>query len=105
VNNIKAILLILYLLNLISCSSANILTEQQRTIQNNADREVATVLFDQNITNLASYKVHSDGLVVISFDKKITEKQYTTIVNSLRNNKFIHGVSAEQQGIEVCPNQ
>jgi len=86
-----------------SCSSKNILTEEERIIQNKADSEVATLLFDRELTNLASYRVHKNGFVVISFDKTINIKDYTAVVKQLRSNKSIFGVRAEQQGKEICP--
>jgi len=94
---------IVFVFLLVSCSSENVLTENERRLQSKADAEVATILFDHQLTTLASYNVHKNGFVVISFDEKITAKDYSKVVKLLRSNKLIFGVRAEQQGQEVCP--
>ena len=85
------------------CSSQNVLTEQEIKTQNEADSAVAELLFEKELDVTASYNVRKSGFVVIRFDKSISKKTYTDVVNTLRSNKKIPGVQAEQEGVEICP--
>ena len=71
--------------------------------QSKADAIVAGVLFENEAEEYASYNVHKDGFVVISFDESVPSSKYTKIVDHLRSSKDISGVRAEQAGVEVCP--
>lgn len=88
---------------LIGCSSQNILTEEEIKMQNDADAVVSELLFEKDLTVTASYNIRKSGFVVIRFDKSVTSKIYTEVVNTLRKNAKIPGVEAEQEGVEVCP--
>lgn len=85
------------------CSSQNILTEKEIKTQNAADSVVAELLFEKELEMTASYNVRKSGYVVIRFDKSVSNKVYTEVVNTLRDNNKIPGVHAEQEGVEVCP--
>lgn len=84
------------------CSADNVVTKKQIARQNKVDVIVSNLLFDNELDETASYKVRKDGLVVIKFDKTVSEEKYTKVVNLLRSNSSISGVSAEQSGKEVC---
>lgn len=88
---------------LISCSSQDVLTEQEIKNQNAADSVVAELLFEKDLTLTASYNIRKSGFVVIRFDKSVPTNVYTDVVNTLRKNTQIPGVEAEQEGVEVCP--
>lgn len=85
-----------------ACVSEDVLTKKEMLVQNKADAVVANVLFDNDFNERASYNVKKDGSVVIKFDEKVSEKDYTKIVNLLRSNSSVDGVYAEQMGREVC---
>lgn len=85
-----------------ACSSPDILTEEERRTQDIAAEAVSTLLFENDLSTLASYNVRKDGLVVIKFHKSITEEIYTDIVRQLRKTAGIKRVYAEQGGKEVC---
>lgn len=88
---------------LTACSSQNVLTEEEIKTQSAADSVVTELLFEKELTMTASYNVRKSGFVVIRFDKSVPSNVYTDIVNTLRKNKNIPGVQAEQEGVEVCP--
>lgn len=90
------------LLFLTACQS-NELTQEELEIQNNADSEVAAILFEYELDNHASYNVHKDGSVIIKFDPTVSENTYTSIVDKLRNIPQIKGVYATQGDRQVCP--
>lgn len=94
--------IVLALTLLAACSSEDVLTEEERRIQDAADGQVALVLFGHNLTAMASYKVRKNGSVVIKFDKSVPAKKYQKVVQSLRASSSIKSVYAEQEGKEVC---
>ena len=71
-------------------------------VQDAAANAVATILFEKDMDNLASYNVRWDGYVVIKFDQSVTFAQYNDIVETLRSKKTISEVYAEQGGKQVC---
>lgn len=87
---------------LYGCAADNILTKKEMAIQSKADAYVSGVLFENDMTETASYNVRKDGSVAIKFIESVSEKKYTKIVNLLRSNKAVDGVYAEQSGAEVC---
>ena len=88
---------------LTACTPNNVLTLEEIAIQNAADRVVAETLFEREVEKTASYHVRKDGFVALHFDKTVSDKTYTNVVNALRANPAISGVYAEQAGKEVCP--
>jgi len=101
-NKLK-VLIPLFFLFLAGCAAEDSLTKEEMAIQSAADYEVASLLFDKDLSANASYNVRSDGFVVIAFDKSVSESAYQDVVDVLRSRKAIKGVRAEQEGIEVCP--
>ena len=99
----KLLLLIFSFLFFAGCADQNSLTQEEIQIQSKADAVVSGVLFEKELDEKASYNVHKDGFVVIKFDKSVSSKKYTEIVNYLRSSSEINGVRAEQSGREVCP--
>lgn len=97
-----SLLLGFYLALLAACSSQDVLTEQEVKDQLAADSVVTQLLFETELEDTASYHVRKDAFVVIRFDKSVPDKVYTRVVNTLRNNRQISGVRAEQEGVEVC---
>ena len=87
----------------IGCVDQNTLTKEEMERQSKADAIVAGVLFENEAEEYASYNVHKDGFVVISFDESVPSSKYPKIVDHLRSSKDISGVRAEQAGVEVCP--
>ena len=85
-----------------SCASDQVISREEMRVQDAAATEVANVLFDKEMDNLASYNVRRDGYVVIKFDKSVTFADYNAVVQTLRAKKTIHGVYAEQGGVQVC---
>lgn len=98
----RRVLLTIMLL-LTACNSETLVSEQERQTQNAADTTVAHLLFEQGLSETASYNVHGDGLVVIKFDRSVTEPVYRDIVERLRADPAIDAVRAEQAGKEICP--
>ena len=88
---------------LTACSASNELTIEEIKIQNAADAAVAEILFDKELEKTASYNVRKNGSVALFFDKSVSNKVYTEVVNSLRANPAVSAVYAEQEGKEVCP--
>lgn len=101
----KEVLFVVVLLisQLWGCANQQSLTKQERETQNRADAAVAGILFENDLSEAASYDVHNNGYVVIKFAESVPMKKYTKVVRMLRSNQAIHGVFAEQQGREVCP--
>jgi len=97
------LLLLASLLWLTACTPSNVLTEEEIKIQNAADAAVAETLFEKELEKTASYNVRKTGYVALHFDKSVSDKVYTEVVKSLRDNPAISGVYAEQEGKEVCP--
>lgn len=95
--------LLTFIFAVIGCSSQNVLTEQEIKTQDDADNVIAELLFEKELTVTASYNVRKSGFVVIRFDKSVSDKIYTEVVRTLRNDNKIPGVYAEQEGVEVCP--
>lgn len=97
-------LLFLYILFSIitGCASDDVLTKEEIEIQNRADAVVSGVLFERDMNDLASYNVKKDGSVVIKFHESVSLFRYTEVVNTLRKNKSVTSVYAEQSGREVC---
>ena len=85
-----------------SCASDQIISQEEMRVQDAAAAEVANVLFEKEIDNLASYNVRRDGYVVIKFDQSVSFDKYNDVVQVLRNKKSITGVYAEQGGKQVC---
>lgn len=85
-----------------ACSSPNVLTEEERRMQDAAAEAVSSLLFENDLSTLASYNVRKDGLVVIMFHESVKEETYTDIVKKLRNTAGIKKVYAEQGGKQVC---
>jgi len=85
------------------CTPEDVLTKEEIATQSAADYQVANLLFDHDLSANASYKVKKDGSVLIVFDPSVSFERYNDIVQSLRANKAISGVRAEQEGVEVCP--
>ena len=96
------LLTLLSLMVLYGCTPANVLTEEERKTQNVATEAVATLLFDNELDELASYNVRKDGHVIIKFHQSVPEPTYTAIVDKLRATPGIPSVYAEQGGKEVC---
>lgn len=92
----------LFFLFLSACVDQNTLTREEIETQNKVDSIVAGTLFEHELDTLASYNVRKDGFLVIKFDKSVTRKKYTQVVDQLRSNTDINGVRAEQSGREVC---
>ncbi len=86
-----------------ACTPENTLSEQERQLQNAADSEVAAILFEEDLSQRASYKVRKNGVVVIKFAESVTPATYTRVVQRLRSDPHIRAVRAEQAGREVCP--
>ncbi len=86
-----------------ACTPENTLTERERQLQSAADNQVASILFEEDLTQRASYRVHKNGVVVIKFAESVTPAAYTGVVERLRRNADIRTVQAEQAGREVCP--
>lgn len=101
--NTLKILIPLLVLFLSGCATENSLTKEEMAIQSAADYEVASLLFDKDLSGNASYNVRNDGYVVIAFDKSVPESIFNDVVDALRSRKAIKGVRAEQEGVEVCP--
>lgn len=85
-----------------ACSAQNLISEEERQKQAAADQAVAELLFEQSLTETASYNVHPDGRVVIKFDRSVPGPAYRVIVERLREDVRVAGVRAEQEGKEVC---
>ena len=96
-------LLILFSVFLLSACQSNELSPEEIALQNAADSQVASLLFDKELDNHASYNVHKDGSVIIKFDRSVSSDRYTEVVEALRSNDEIKGVYAEQSGHQVCP--
>jgi len=105
--NIKLFSFKLYLLLscfiLLTACQSNELTQKEVEIQNKADSEVASLLFEYELDKHASYNVHKDGSVVIKFDYKVSKETYTSIVEQLRDSSEIKSIYATQGGQQVCP--
>ena len=93
---------VIFFVFLSACVDQNTLTKEEMIKQKRADAFVSSVLFESDIEAQASYNIHKDGFVVITFDDSISSKQYTSIVEELRSSKELSGVRAEQGGREVC---
>ena len=99
---LKALFLFLTLVFLNACSEQNLTAEEYAT-QAKASEAVSDVLFDQDLSEKASYNVRKSGEVVILFTPKVKQQNYTKAVETLRKNPYIKAVYAEQDGREVCP--
>ena len=84
------------------CAASNVLTKEEMKIQSKSDAVVSGVLFENDLTEKASYNISKNGSVVIKFSESVSEKDYTKVVNLLRANPAVDGVDAEQSGKEVC---
>ena len=96
------ILLITSLSLLTACGETNVLTKKEMAIQSKADAYVSGLLFEQDMSETASYNVKKDGSIVVKFAESVSQKKYTQIVDLLRASKAVDGVYAEQSGAEVC---
>lgn len=90
------------ILLLSACSSQSVLTEEEKRTQDAATEAVTGLLFENDLSTLASYNVRKDGRVVIKFHESVKEETYTDIVTKLRKTPDIKSVYAEQGGKEVC---
>lgn len=97
------VVMFMMILSLASCASEDVLTKEEMQRQSAADYQVASLLFDRDLSAHASYKVSKTGFVNIVFDKSVPFVTYDNIVRTLRSDKVINGVRAEQEGVEVCP--
>ncbi|MCP3850060.1 MAG: hypothetical protein GY694_07470 [Gammaproteobacteria bacterium] len=100
---IKTVFISLFVITALLACQSNELTAEEIAIQNAADAEVSSILFEHDLDNHTSYNVHKDGSVIIKFDKSVSSSAYTSVVNILRTKKDINGVYAKQSGYEVCP--
>lgn len=89
-------------MSLAGCVSDQVISQEEMRIQDASAAEVANVLFEKEMDNLASYNVRRDGYVVIKFDQSVSFDKYNDVVQVLRNKKAINGVYAEQGGKQVC---
>ncbi len=96
-------IIISFVLMLGGCASEDVLTKAEIEKQSAADYQVASLLFENDLSSNASYKVSKNGFVNIVFDKSVVFSRYDAIVQALRANGSINGVRAEQEGVEVCP--
>lgn len=87
---------------LAGCASDQVISQEEMRVQDAAATEVTNVLFEKGMDSLASYNVRRDGYVVIKFDQSVSFAQYNDVVDTLRSNKAISGVYAEQGGKQVC---
>ncbi|GMR05651.1 MAG: hypothetical protein BMS9Abin25_0226 [Gammaproteobacteria bacterium] len=99
---IKTVSTSIILLFLVGCMSDKVLTQDEVENQNKAADVVSSVLFENDLDELASYNIRKDGYVVIMFDDTVSEKKYAEVVRLLRSSADIKGVRAEQFGAEVC---
>lgn len=84
------------------CTANNVLTKEEMIVQSKSDAIVSDLLFENDLTENASYNIRKNGSVAIKFSESVSEKNYTKIVNLLRANPSVDGVYAEQSGQEVC---
>lgn len=84
------------------CTANNVLTKEEIRIQNKSDAIVSSILFENDLTEKASYNIRKNGSVAIKFSEMVSEKDYTKIVNLLRSSSNVGNVYAEQSGREVC---
>lgn len=98
----KWLAMTLFALILSGCGADNVLTKQQRDIQEKADIAVAEILFDRELDQQASYNIHKDGHVEIEFTKNVKPNIYTLAVERMRQHPNIKSVYAVQSGSEVC---
>lgn len=96
------ILSLFSIMSLAGCVSDQVISQEEMRIQDASAAEVANVLFEKEMDNLASYNVRRDGYVVIKFDQSVSFDKYNDVVQVLRNKKAINGVYAEQGGKQVC---
>ena len=99
---IHSIFVIGLIIILAGCSSPNVISDEERKLQDAASEAVSGLLFENELDILASYNVRKSGYVVIKFHKSVKEDTYTDIVGKLRNTAGIKAVYAEQGGKEVC---
>lgn len=92
----------LLLLLTVGCATNNEVSQQEIQNQNIAADIVSAVLFDNDLDTLASYNIRKSGRIVIKFDESVSGQRYRKVVELLRSNADIKGVSAEQAGVEVC---
>lgn len=85
------------------CNSQQVLTEQEKRIQAQAESAVAEMLFEANMDTQASYNVRKNGHVEIKFTPQVSLLDYTLMVKKLRQDSRITSVYATQSGSEVCP--
>jgi len=100
---IKTALILLFTLLLISgCSTTSLISDEELARQNSIDDIVSNTLFDHDIADVTSYKIRLDGHVIINFATTVSTEAYSTVVNKLRKNDSILGVSASQDGTNIC---
>lgn len=88
---------------LLSGCNEQTLTQEQLVTQAKASEVVSDMLFDEDLSDQASYNVRKNGEVVILFAPTVTQNHYTKVVENLRAHSHITAVYAEQDGKEVCP--
>ena len=100
---LQHLLLILSFSFFYGCESSNVISKEEMEIQNKSDAVVSATLFENNLTEKASYNIRTDGSVSIKFSESVSIGDYTRVVKLLRSNSAIKRVYAEQSGREVCP--
>ncbi|MDH3353842.1 MAG: hypothetical protein OEL79_01360 [Chromatiales bacterium] len=98
---ISGLLFITLLLS--SCAGPNELSKEEIIIQQNATDALTQILFENDLDENASFEVEKNGFVNLRIQGLVAIKTYTHAIDELRAHKDIHGVRAEQGGIEICP--
>jgi len=99
---LKTFTLLLALGLFYGCAENNVLTKEEMIAQSKSDAIVSGVLFENTLSEKASYNIRKNGSVAIKFSESVSEKDYTKIVGLLRENPSIGSVYAGQSGQEVC---
>ncbi len=86
----------------VGCTSEQLISEADRERQYRIDSVIAQTLFEDDLDQLASYKIRNDGTVVIKFSPTVPRPHYTRVVDSLRAHPAIDKLYAEQGGQQVC---
>lgn len=59
---------------------------------------ITSILFDYNADDFATYVIHDDGTVDITFASNTPDALYSEILNKLQNNPDIKGILAGKGG-------
>jgi hypothetical protein len=87
---------------LAGCSNPNVVTSEERALEDKVDNAVNNILFSHDMEALASYNIRKNGQVRIMFADEVGYKQYKAVVDVMRAHPDIPSVRAEQAGMEVC---